>query len=237
MSMLSIIQHFCRRRGIPRPTTAYGSTDPQVLQVMALLEEEGNDLATRHDWQALTFEASHTSLASEDQGAIATIATNGYRHIKNETIWNRTTSIPLYGPMNDVEWQSVKGMAATGPHYRYRIRGGKLLVNPVPAAGEAWYFEYYSKNWLTDSTGVTYRQYVGADTDIGLLPEDLLLMGLTWRWKKEKGLDYAEDFATYESQAKDAMSHDGGRRTLSQDNLTDDARPRVFVAAGNWAIP
>ena len=33
------------------------------------------------------------------------------------------------------------------------------------------------------------------------------------------------------------MSHDGGRRTFSMDNLTDDARPRVFVAAGNWAIP
>jgi hypothetical protein len=237
MSMLTIVQHFCRRTGIPRPTTVYGGTDPQVLQALALLEEEGNALASRHPWQALTFEASHTSLAAEDQGAIATIASNGFRRIKNETIWNRTTSIPLYGPMDGVEWQAVKGMAATGPHYRYRIRGGKLLANPTPTAGESWYFEYASKNWITDSTGVTYRQYFGADTDLTLLEEDLLLAGLRWRWKKEKGFDYAQDFEDYEALIKDAMGGDGGKRTLSMDNLTDDARPRVFVAAGNWSVP
>ena len=237
MAVLEVIQNFCRRTGIPRPSTVTGSTDSQILQAMALLEEEGNDLARRHDWQGLTFEASHTTIAAEDQGAIATIASNGYRNIRNETIWDRTNNLPVCGPLNDKDWQAIKGMAATGARYRYRIRGGRLLITPTPTAGYSWYFEYTSKNWILGADGTTYKQYFTLDTDTLLLPDDLLLMGLRWRWKKEKGLDYAEDFRSYEAQVMDAMGHDGGRKPVSMDQKTEMSGPAVFVPAGNWAIP
>jgi hypothetical protein len=237
MTMLSVIQHHLRRTGLPYVTAVYGSTDPQVLQSMALLEEEGNDLAVRHDWQALTLEAAHTSLAAEDQGAMSTIASNGFRHIKNETIWDRTNSLPIIGPMDDKDWQSMKALTSTGARFRYRIRGGKLLVNPTPTAGYSWYFEYVSKNWILGADGTTYKQYFTLDTDTLLLPEELLLAGLRWRWKKEKGLDYSEDFSTYEAQVKDAIGRDGGKRPVYMDLQTEHTGPAVFVPAGNWSVP
>jgi hypothetical protein len=237
MSMLSLIKHFCRRTGIPYPNTVYGSTDPQILQVMALLEEEGNDLSVRHDWQGLVNEAAHTSVATEDQGAIATIASNGFRHIKNETIWDRTNNLPVYGPMDERDWQAIKGMAAVGARYRYRIRGGHLLVNPVPTAGYSWYFEYVSKNWILGADGTTYKQYFTLDTDTIVIPEELVMAGLRWRWHAAKGLDYAELFRTYESQVKDAIGRDGSRKTIHMDLSTEHTGPAVFVPAGNWAIP
>ena len=237
MSMLTLIQHHLRRTGLPYATAVYGSTDPQVLQAMALLEEEGNDLAVRHDWQALTLEAAHTSLAAEDQGAIATIAANGFRHIKNETTWDRTNSLPIIGPIDDKDWQSIKGMTSTGARYRYRVRGGKLLITPTPTAGLSWYFEYVSKNWILGADGTTYKQYFTLDTDTLLLPEELLLAGLRWRWAKEKGLDYAELFRTYETQVKDAIGRDGGRRPVYMDLSTEHTGPAVFVPAGNWSVP
>jgi hypothetical protein len=237
MTMLSIVQHHLRRTGLPYTTAVYGSTDPQVLQVMALLEEEGNDLAVRHDWQALTLEASHTSLATEDQGAISTIASNGFRHIKNETIWDRTNSLPIVGPLDDKDWQAIKGLTSTGARYRYRIRGGKLLITPTPTAGYSWYFEYVSKYWILGADGTTYKQYFTLDTDTLLLPEELLIAGLRWRWKKEKGLDYAEDFRTYETQVKDAIGRDGGKKPVHMDIYTEGKGPAVFVPAGNWSVP
>lgn len=70
-----------------------------------------------------------------------------------------------------------------------------------------------------------------------LLPEELLLMGLRWRWKKEEGLEYAEDFRSYEMQVKDALSRDGAKRTLNMgDNLRGNG-PNVFIPAGTWALP
>jgi hypothetical protein len=240
MTMLTLVQHHLRRTGLPYTTTVYGSTDPQILQVMALLEEEGNDLAMRNDWQALTRECSHTSLAQEDQGAIESFlgtAIGGFRHIKNETFWDRTNNLPIVGPLNDKDWQAIKGMNSTGARYRFRIRSGRLLITPTPTAGLSWYFEYVSNKWIVGADGVTYKQYFTSDTDTLLLPEELLLAGLRWRWMAAKGLDYAELYNTYEMQVKDAIGRDGGKRPVYMDLQTEHTGPAVFVPAGNWAIP
>lgn len=229
MSVLSVIAHVCGRTNVPVPVTVFGTTDPQITQMLRLLEEEGNDLARRGPWQALTFEATHTTLALEDQGAMTAIATNGFRDIKNGTFWDRTNTLPLLGPLSDQEWQAYKGMATTGPRSQFRIRGGHLLVNPVPTAGDTWAFEYVSKYWMLGIDGVTYKDYATLDTDTILLPEDLVLMGLRWRWKKEKGLDYAEDMRTYEFQVKDALSRDGGKPVIAMSGGQREARPGIFV--------
>lgn len=218
MSMLTLVQHFCRRENIPVPSLVYGSSDTQVRQIQALLEEEGNDLAKRGPWQALTFEATFTTVATASQGAMTTLATNGFRKIKNDTIWDRTNKVPVFGPLSARDWQDRQAVTSSGPRYEFRIRGGNLLVTPTPTAGYTWAFEYMSNNWITDSTGVTYRQYFAADTDLTLLPEDILLMGLRWRWKKEKGFEYSEDFRTYESQVSEALGGDGGKSVLYMDD-------------------
>jgi len=234
MTMLTLVQSFCRRTNLPVPTTVYGTTDTQVQQILSLLEEIGNDMASRGSWQGLTFEVSHTSLAAEDQGAIATIASNGFRYIKNQTIWDRTDKLPILGPLSGQEWQTLKGFVSTGPRYQFRIRGGKLLVNPTPTAGHSWYFEYVSQNWILGADGTTYKQYFTLDTDTILLPESVLLVGLRAWWKKEKGFDYAEDMRMYETQLKDSLGRDGGKSVLSMNTSLEGAKPGIFVPQGSW---
>lgn len=235
MSLLTTITAFCERSGLPVPPTVIGTTDVQIKQARALLEEEGNDLASRGPWQGITFEASHTTTAAEDQGAITTIASNGFRYIKNDTIWDRTDTLPVLGPMSSQDWQALKAVSQTGPRYHYRIRGGKLLVNPTPAASHDWRFEYVSQNWILGIDGTTYKSLFTLDTDTLLLPETLLIMGLRWRWMREKGFDYAELFRAYEMQVKDALGRDGGKPTLHMDNRgTDGPTPGVFVPQYSW---
>ncbi len=237
MSLLTIISHACGRTGVPVPVAVMSQvSDDRILQMLRILEEEGNDLAQRGDWQGITFEATHTTLADEDQGSVTSIATNGFRHIKNGTFWDRTSKLPILGPLSDGEWQARKGMATTGPRYFYRMRGGKLLVNPAPPASSTWAFEYVSKNWILGVDGTTYKQYFTLDTDTVLLPEELLLMGLRWRWKKEKGLEYGQDLDTYEYQVKDALGRDGGKPVLCMDGGSRHAQPGIFVPDMSWNL-
>lgn len=235
MTLLSLVQKFCRRTGIPSPATVYGSTDAQVLQVMNILEEEGNDLAQRHPWTTLQEEATHTTLALEDQGDIETIAP-GFRFIRNNTIWDRTDQLPVVGPIDGQEWQGLKAISNTGPRYRYRLRGGHLLSNPAPTAGHTWAFEYQSKNWILDNDGSTTKSEFSEDTDTFLIPDTLLLMGIRWRWLREKGLSYAELFQSYELQVKDAMGRDGGKQNLSMDGVSQDARPSIVINPMSWPL-
>lgn len=236
MSLLTIIQYMCGRTGVPVPSTIVSNPDVQVLQMLRLLEEEGDDLAQRGPWESLTNEASLTTTATEDQGLMTTIASNGFRYIKNQTIWSRTRKLPVCGPLDPQEWQMLKALVVTGPYYQFRIRGGRLLVNPVPPV-ESWYFEYISKFWITNAAGTVYKQYFTVDTDVCLLAEELLLAGLRWRWKKEKGLDYAEDFRTYESQVKDELGQSGGKPILCMDNMASSApTPGIFIPPGSWNL-
>lgn len=235
MTLLSTVQRFCNRTGISSPTTVYGTTDPQITQILALLEEEGNDLSGRGDWEVLTNEATHTTVATESQGAISTIASNGFRYIKNNTIWDRSLKLPVY-VISQSDWQAIKAFAVTGPRYHARIRGGNLIANPTPTAGNTWAFEYISWNWITDTNDANPAEYFTADTDKILLPEPIIMMGLRWRWKKEKGLDYEEDFNTYEGLVLDALGRDGMKGNLNMGQRMKEASPGIVTSQGNWDL-
>ncbi len=235
MSLLTTVQRFCRRNNITVPDTVIGTANDQVAQIYSLLEEEGNDLAGRGNWQSMVLEAVHTTLAAESQGSMGDIADEGYRYVKNQTIWDRTENLPVI-VIDDADWQAEKGFASTSPRYRARIRTNELIVTPVPPAGNVWAFEYGTWNWIGDEFGSNTKQYFTADTDEFVLPEPILLMGLRWRWKKEKGMEYAEDFNTYEKLVMDALARSGLKRVLYQDRSERSASPKVVVNQGNWPL-
>lgn len=234
-SLLGMTQSFCRRTNISVPVQVIGNTEPQIAQIYALLEEEGNDLSGRGDWEVLTREAIHTTIATESQGAIGTIATDNFRYVRHNTLWDRTENLPITS-IDGPDWQAEKGFAATSPRYRARIRGGDLIVTPTPPAGSTWAFEYVSWNWILDVDGGTRKQYFEADTDTVLLPCAIVMMGLRWRWKKEKGLEYAEDFRTYEMMANDALGRERLRTTLHMDGADRSAAPHILVNQGSWNL-
>lgn len=214
---MELIQRATNALGVPEPAVALASTDPQVIQLVELLNQEGRALASRYGWQALTFEQTFTTAAAEDQGALASLITGGrsLRYILNETIWNRTRREPCYGPRAARDWQAQKAFSVTGPYPEYRIRAGRFLMLPAPSAGETCAFEYVTKSWLTSAAADTYYQNAAADTDVALLDDELLLAGLEWRWRRAKGLSYAEEFSGYERQVADAMARDGTKASLS----------------------
>ncbi len=236
MSLLTLIQRFAAEVNVDSSVTAVmGSTDPQIIQIRRLLEKEGRDLAGRGQWEALMNEATHTTVATEDQGAISTIASNNFRYVVNDTIWDRDLRLPVY-VIDATDWQQVKAIAVTGPRYQARIRGGRLIANPVPVAGNTWAFEYVTWNWLTDSTGATQKEFFTADTDLMLLPEFILEAGLKWRWKKEKGFEYSEDFRTYEMLVVNELSRNGLKRPVRLDQAAATPKPKVYVPEGNWNL-
>lgn len=241
MTALSIIKDVCVEIGLPDPTIALASTDPQLTQIVRLLNKEGKELSARYAWQALIREVTFTTLAAESQGTIASIITAGdsghtYRYILNDTIWNRTKIWPVLGPKSPRNWQAYKSMNVTGPISEYRIRGDTLRFSPIPEAGDTCAFEYVDRMWCTDSGGSTYRQRLSADGDLMLLDEDLMQQGLLWRWRAAKKLDYTEDFITYERMVADAMARDGTKPTLSMAGPMNDYNPVVITPIGSWPL-
>lgn len=233
MTCLTIIQNVAR---ILLPQNSVGavvaSTDPQIKQLLGLLNQEGQSLADATDWQALQTEATFTTVAAETQGALATIAP-GCKFIINDTIWNRDLRMPVFGPDSPQLWQQQKAMYYAGPWNQYRIRGGNILFVPTPTAGQTCAFEYASRNWVTVAAGGT-QSYFTADADTALLDEQLMELGLIWRWKQVKGLDFEADYQKYASRVYDAKARDSSGAVLNLAGNQNDFPAIVIVPAGNW---
>lgn len=235
MSLLTTIIQVCRRIGIAAPTTVSGSSDPQIIQLMALANEEGQDLSSRYPWQNLQNESTFTTVATQSQGAITTLAGAGFRYILNDIMWDRTLLRPVFGPLDPQGWQALKAQNVTGPFNQFRIRGDLVLFIPVPVAGNSIYFEWISRYWATGAGGAAATW--AADADTAYISEEIMAQGIIWRWKSAKGLSYSEDFEKYERLVNDQMARDGGKSRLNLGGGATGYPPGIFVSAGSWDVP
>lgn len=237
-TLLTEIQDFCERTKIPVPAAIIDNSDERVRQVKALLFEAGNALAIRSDWERMRFETVHTTLAQENQGKIFDITAGGataFRKFANETLWDRSDRLPII-PIDGVSWQRLKGTVGSIFRYRYRLWQYDLHITPAPPAGHSVAFEWISRWWIQANNGAIKEEFT-ADTDSFLVERELLKLGLRWRWKKEQGLEYAEDFREYELRLIELAGHDTPKEVLHQDGRGRRVQPGVFIPESSWNLP
>ncbi len=211
-TLLQIIQRAADLLSIPRPLEVVESTDQQVRQLYALANEEGDELSGSHDWQALRRQYTFTTVAQADQ--TSALPSDWDRFIAN-TFFNRSTMRTVIGPITPQQWQAIQAQPQLNRVFLAFVeRDGKFLVTPTPAAGETIAYEYISSNWAKTTDGDPLPQFE-SDTDETYLDPKLFWLGIRWRFLKSKGLDYAEDFRTYQSERNQKMARDGGNTMLS----------------------
>lgn len=243
-SIVDIVRTVARRVNINSNfSSVVGSSDPQITNMLFLAEQEGQELAARYPWQVLTREKTFQSVVDQLQGTIGetdsiilTPADN-YDYIMNDTMWFVDSRIPILGPNTSETWQARQTMGVTGPYPRYRIRGNEVLFLPSPTLVEDVTFEFYTKNWIHQDTGDVFKDVFTDDTDTVLLDSRLVTLGCLWRWKAARGLDYAQDFDTYERAVADKTARDGPKPIITLDGEPQDTiAPVVMVPTGNWTL-
>lgn len=221
--------------GLPRTTVSVGSsTDQNVRRLVALANIEGRELARRHAWQALVREQTFTGTAADVQ--VGAIASDVDRYVTG-SFYNRTKRRRLVGPMTAEEWQYQKALTAAVITDAFRIRGNDFLITPTASAADTYAYEYVTDQWC-ETSGGTGQTAWSADDDVGRVQEELMKLGIVWRWLQSNGLDYAEAHATYEKSVMQEIMRDGSRRVLNFSHdigLYDNARYPV-VPEGSWSL-
>lgn len=238
MSLLSIVKAVALKVGVTVPTVAVSSGDQNIQQIIGFVNEAGQELAHRYAFQALVKEGTFTTVAVESQGVLQTVTGPDYVMVLNETMWDRTTRRPVFGPKVPAEWQQLKAQFMTGPWAQYRIRGNKILFIPVPQAGDSIYFEWLSNYWAATAAAPTVGAQGSflADTDVSLLSERVITLDAIWRFKSTKKLDYSEDFDKAEGAIADLMNRDSSKPRLNLAGVQGNILPGVFVPAGSWGL-
>ncbi|UIY60076.1 phage adaptor protein [Burkholderia cepacia] len=151
-------------------------------------------------------------------------------HFIQHTGWDRSFRWQLVGPLSPQEWQVLKsGISPTGPRLRFRIMGGQIYVNPVPASLDNLVLEYYSTGWCQSAAGAAQSAWA-ADTDTPVLQDRLFILGMIARWLNRKGFDSSTAQKDYEDAVDAAIGRAGGSRVLP---LNARAEPPVLLGSAN----
>jgi len=230
-TLLQIIQQFTATAGLTVPVAVVSSTDTQIIQILALLNE-GLDELGMAKWPQAEVEATFTSTSVENQGKIDTIAP-GFSELIPNTFWNLTNKLPAIGSMSPQETQVLKVWGTPSAMVTFRQVGDELHFIPAIASGSQFRFEYRTRYLVKNSLGVP-QQYFTADSDVPILPDHVLIAFLRWRWRMEKGLPYAEQMRTFEMLKATAITSGAAKRPISMSGGCKDARPGIVVPLGSW---
>ena len=222
LSLIQIVQRLMPRLGFRAATIATTSTDLNVQIITQAVQEEGDELMRAHDWNVLTTEYTVATVAAQAQTALPT---DFDRLVERTVIWNRSLNMPYLGPAEPNMWDELKsGQVSAGYVGWWRLIGGRLNIFPTPTAGETLAFSYIANTWAASAGGTPQSSFL-LDSDLPRLPDHLFVPGARWRYKSARGLDYAEDMATYERLKERATANDRGLRIIRKSNARSTMSP------------
>lgn len=105
----------------------------------------------------------------------------------------------------------VNGLASPNPGY-WIMLDGQIQFRPAVSADTTAQFFYISNFSVLDADGVTKKKCFTKDGDTYLLDERVLKLGIVYKWRAQKRLEYAQDFANYEEALMQVSGHDKGAR-------------------------
>jgi hypothetical protein len=219
MSLVSVISNVSLALGQGAVSVVIAATDETTLELLVLANNSGKSLARSSDFPELQKIVSFSATGQVDQGQFlgsAGVVTDGdYLRMVPDTFWNSTARRPIIFPSTPSEWSVSLAFGTIPVNLLGIILDRNLQVGPVngPSSGDSLTFMYYGGFWCASAAGTGQAAWA-ADTDVGIIPENLLELDLIWRWKQMKFLPYSEDLETAEREILSHTGAAGGRRLL-----------------------
>lgn len=232
-TVLTLIQDFCQKMGLPLPGALVGATQKSTAQYMSLVRETVIELG-QHHWEAQTIQAQFLAKAVTDQGGLGTLF-SGYQELVQGSMWNLTRKMRIYGPLPEAIYNALLVVPNAGPEFQYWISRGHLYITPAPKLNEVIIATYLTKNNVLAADGITYKERVTADSDTLLFPDIMFNLCFEYKWRQQKGEagweNYYNDYMT-------ALARNVGKSTMSTLNLDSrpgfGPRPGIIVPPGSW---
>lgn len=195
MSLLSIAKRVTDEVGLPTPSAVATGTDQLARQLFALANATLEELG-RMNWPCLQPSYEFTTVINQESYPVPP----DFKRFVTDTAWLSTLYYQMRGSLTAAEWtQRRNGLPSLAGRYRFRAFGDpfQISITPVPQLVETVVMEYVTTYLAKDVDGIPLPLYE-SDSDVARVPEELVRMGLKWRIKHAKGLDYSEDYNKYE---------------------------------------
>ena len=207
-NLLTLMGQFFPRTGIQQaPTAVVSSQDDTIQQALALLNEGVEEL-TSLEWGPVeavySFNYTAPGVVPPIGDVSLYLALNLQTQVPDmqgmafDTLYTTATRIPVNGPISEQDWQTMVTLQISSAQYAFRYYRTGLYIYPYPptAAPANFTFRYKTTFTVLDTTGgqpgIAKPRFT-LDTDFCVIPSNILLQNLRYRWKSEKGLDATKE--------------------------------------------
>lgn len=190
MSLLTICEGLAKDVGMEIPDVVVSSASREWKEALAMANAVGEELARRVDWGQLTATATLTGDGTNKEHSLPAAFS---RVVSGVGVTGAGGTVR---PLSRAEWGSLTATEGV-PRY-FLLEDSTMTLWPYLANAVTATVIYQSENWCDNGTSAW-----AADTDSSLIDEDLFLKGLIVRWRRQKGMEYADYEAEYEAAIED----------------------------------
>lgn len=224
MTILSVVQQMAAVVGIDVPSTVFGATDRELIELQDLANEMAQKIAfDGHDWTLLKTLGTLTGT-----GAATTfpLPSDYKRMVKKAKVWmSQIPTVPAEHIVDTDQWLGIEVQSFGTLTFRWTLIGSQILVKPAMANAATAKF-YYLTNAIVDPVTGPNQTTFSLDTDTFVLDERMLKLAMIWQWRADKGLLYAEDMDNFEEAKAVLAGNDRGsvQLTVGRQRLPSSAK-------------
>jgi len=202
--------------GLPVAQDPWSSQDPDFERMRYLLNIVGEELSQAYPWEFLVREHQ---IQTQDTDTGDYPLPDDFLYMMNQTGWERSENVPLFGPLSGQDWQYLLGrdLVSSTIYASFRIQQGLFTIFPQPPpTGLDIRYEYICRNWCIDSTnGGVPAPSVKTGADIPLFNSTLISRALKVKWLDAKNYDSTKAQDDYNQIYALLTEHDKGAEILS----------------------
>ena len=209
--------------GFDVPQQYFQNPDTNIVQLIAIanrsavtLRDMRLQLMTRHG--SILMENGTTAFTTDGRIQSFSLPADYYGLVPDTTYQSgRLDNVIL--PSSAPVWAYlISRMGNVTLPIRCRIIQDKLMVFS-PEVGQTLEFEYVSKYTISavasgDNENIVSKEVFTADDDVWMLDDPLIELDIKWRYKREKGLDWQNDYQSFVLYSNELRARDGGSRTV-----------------------
>lgn len=211
MSFLTAMQSASMRLVGQRPSVFFSSQNTFEQEIVDIANDVASDILQYNDWQSLT--KIHT-ITGDGTTTDFNFPSDYGRQLLNTDMQDMNNWAWGYEHITDMNTFIYRRARGFQPYPgAWIIYGDQFHFYPAPAADQSATFPYISRFYAKSNAGVS-KEAFAADDDTFALPDDLLTLGVIWKWRENKKFDYTGDQENFVQRIEQVAAKEKGSRIM-----------------------
>jgi hypothetical protein len=212
MTVLSACQDAAIELGQTYPNSVFSSSNTFARELQLQAKRAAAAIAKSYDWQQLIQTAT---LTGDGTTTAFDMPADFDRTLKTAKVHSSAFEGQTFVQARDYDhYLYITDTSISALPGFWIIQGGQMNIFPAMADDETARFYYVSKYPVLATDGTTEKETFTADTDTFRLSEKVLALGIAWRWRAMKQLDFAVHSANYELALSEEIGRNRGPKVL-----------------------